>query len=115
MNLEEIQKIISRISFNPSCVDMGWKFEAKQEGENFLIRTTFQRPDTHTSVIGTGYGRWMFLHKDIDERGVVMTAWLCAELIVKHELMEAFNYAGARILDPHKSLEELAFPHKIQL
>ena len=115
MTIEEIQTIVSRITFNPSCVDMGWKFECKEEGTGFVIRTTFQRPDPHNGVKRTGYGRWMFLHKDIDERGIVMTAWLCAELIVKHELMEAFNYAGVRILDPHKSLEELSFPNKLIL
>lgn len=113
MTIDEIKIILDRISFAPSNLDMGWKWEVKEISEGFLIRTTFQRPDTHSGEIGTGYGRWMFVEKGADDRCIIMTAWVCAELIVKHELMEAFLYAGARILDPHKSLEELAYPMKI--
>lgn len=113
MNIKEAKKILNGISFAPSCLDMGWKFQLKQAVGGFLIRTSFKRPDTNTGKIGTGYGRWMFVPKDAGDRGVVMTAWLCAELIVKHELLEAFLYRGVRILNPHKSLEDLAHPHKL--
>ena len=94
MDIKEAKKILKGISFAPSCLDMGWKFEIKKTAGGFLIRTTFRRPDTHTGKIGTGYGRWMFVHKDAGDRGLVMTAWLCAKLIVEHELMEAFLYRG---------------------
>ena len=110
MEIKEIKKIVKNITFAPSNLDMGWKFQVKETSDGFLIRTSFKRPDTHSGKIGTGYGRWMFLHKNIDERGIVMTAWVCAKLIVEHELMEAIKYRGVRILDPHKSLEELAYP-----
>ena len=113
MNLSEITNILVRISFAPSNLDMGWKWEVKESSEGFLIRTTFQRPDTNTGEVGTGFGRWMHVDKNTDERGIIMTAWICAELIVKHELMEAFLVDGVRILDPHKSIEELAYPHKL--
>ena len=43
-----------------------------------------------------------------------MTAWLCMELIVRHELMESMLVDGVRILDPHKTLEELAYPKKLK-
>ena len=38
------------------------------------------------------------------------TCWLLAELIVRHELMEAFLYQGVRIFDPHHSVAELSMP-----
>ncbi len=112
MDIKEIRKIVKNITFAPSNLDMGWKFNVKEISEGFLIRTSFKRPDTITGKIGIGYGRYMFLQTDIDERGVVMTAWVCAKLIVEHELMEAFLYRNCRILYPHKSLEELAYPNK---
>jgi len=110
MDIKEIKKIIKNISFAPSNLDMGWKFQIKEVSDGFHIRTSFKRPDTNTGKIGTGYGRWMFVHKNSDDRSIVMTAWVCAKLIVEHELMEALKYRGVRILDPHKSLDDLAYP-----
>ena len=89
---------------------MGWKFQVKEIQDGFLLRTSFKRPDTNTGKVGIGFGRWMFVHKETDEHGIIMTAWVCFKLIVEHELMEAIKYRGVRILDPHKSLEELAYP-----
>ena len=111
MDIKEIEKIVKNITFAPSNLDMGWKFQIKETTDGFLIRTSFKRPDTNTGKMGTGYGRWMFVDKNTDDRGIVMTAWVCAKLIVEHELMEAFLYKNIRILDPHKSLNELAYPH----
>ena len=117
MDIKEIKRIIKNITFAPSNLDMGWKFQVKESYDldsvinGFFIRTSFKRPDTNTGKIGTGFGRWMFVDKNTDERGIVMTAWVCAKLIVEHELMEAFMVGGIRILDPHKSLSELAYPH----
>lgn len=114
MNLEQIQDIVKKITFAPSNLDMGWEWQTKETEDGFLIRTSFKRPDTNTGKIEDGFGRWMFVDKNTDERGLVMTAWLCVELIVKHELMEAFLYSGIKILDPHKTLDELAYPYYIQ-
>lgn len=117
MKLAEVQKILADISFAPSNLDMGWEWEVKEtfnkdgQLEGFMIRCSFKRPDTNNGEIGTGFGRWMFIEENYNEKGVIMTAWICADLIVKHELMEAFLYQKARILDPHKSIEELAYPY----
>ncbi len=111
MDIKEIEKIVKKITFAPSNLDMGWNWEVKEVQDGFHIRTSFKRPDTNSGEIGTGYGRWMFVDKNADERGIVMTAWVCAKLIVEHELMEAFLFSGVRILDPHKQLHELAYPH----
>jgi hypothetical protein len=114
MTIKKIKDVLKNITFAPSNLDMGWQWDVKKTNEGFMIRTSFKRPDTHTGKIGIGYGRWMFIDKKTDDRCVVMTAWICAELIVKHELLESFLYKNCRILDPHKSLEELAYPMKLE-
>lgn len=112
MDIKEIKKILKDISFAPSNLDMGWEWQVKSIQDSFIMRCSFKRPDTNTGKVGTGYGRWMFVHKDSDDRSIVMTAWICAKLIVEHELLEMFKYKGCRILNPHKSLEDLAYPEK---
>lgn len=109
MNAVEIGKVLSKITWVPSCVDMGWKWEVKHVDGGHLIRTTFQRPDINSGEMGTGYGRWMHIPEETTKEGVVKTAWLCAELIVKHELMESFLYEGKKIFDPHKTLKDLSY------
>jgi len=63
--------------------------------------------------MGTGFGRDYTAPLDTSEKGLVMTAWLAFEQIVKHEMMESFLYKGVRLFNPHKSLEELAYPETI--
>jgi hypothetical protein len=109
MTRNEIIKTLSDISWLPSCVDMDWNWEVESIDGGVLIRTTFRRPDINTGEMGTGYGRWMHVPEGTSKEGVVKTAWLCAELIVRHELMESFLYDGVKIFDPHKTLNELSY------
>jgi len=117
--------ILKKITFAPSCVDFNWNWEvvevegdywegiepyAKGKTHGFLINTTFQRPDTNTGISGIGKGRRMWIEDTASETSVVMTAWICIDLIVKHEIMEAIQFKEARILNPHKTLSELAYP-----
>jgi len=130
LSAKDVKDILDKISFAPSCIDFKWGWEITEvdglgwdDLENlkssarirgFLINTTFQRPDTNTGIVGVGRGRRMWVEYNATEESVIMTAWVCMELIVKHELMEAIKVGGARILNPHKTLEELAYPEKIQ-
>lgn len=122
MNAVEIREVLSKITWVPSCVDMEWKWEVKETFDvcnyemrpeitpiGFLIRTTFQRPDINTGEMGTGYGRWMHIPDGTSKEGIVKTAWLCTELIVRHELMESFLFDGKKIFDPHKTLKDLSY------
>ena len=115
---EALRAVLDGISFAPSCLDMGWTWEIEElraaDGalRGWLVNTTFQRPDTYTGQIGTGRGRKEFVALGTTESGAVKTAWLLAELIVRHELMEAFLYRGIRIFDPHHTVEELSLPTK---
>lgn len=112
--LEEVRTILSHITFAPSCVNLGWEWEVKESDVGFLIRSSFQRPDMQTGVVGTGYGRWMPVDKDAPIAGIVKTILLCVELILRHEFYEAFLYKGVQILNPHKSLSELAHPRTFE-
>jgi hypothetical protein len=116
MKKQEILEILRNVSFAPSNLDMGWEWDVKESKiydgsvvveKGFCIRTTFMRPDANTGEIEKGYGRWMYIPENISTDGLVKTAWVCAELIVKHELMEAFLYEKKRIFDPHKSIKDL--------
>lgn len=108
----QLRAVLNRITFAPSCVDMSWKWELEEVWEEdslkgWLVNTTFQRPDTNTGEMGTGKGRQGFIPVGTTLSGVVKTAWLLAELIVRHELMEAFLFDGKRVFDPHKTVFEL--------
>ena len=112
----QLRTVLDQISFAPSCVNMGWQWQIEElrlqssELRGWLVNTTFRRPDTHTGEIGIGAGRQELITYGASESAVVKTCWLLAELIVRHELMEAFLYQGVRIFDPHHSIAELSMP-----
>jgi len=115
---ERLRAVLDQISFSPSCVNMGWQWQIEElrlhSGvlRGWLVNTTFRRPDTHTGEIGVGTGRKELIAFGASESAVVKTCWLLAELIVRHELMEAFLYQGVRIFNPHHSVAELSMPAK---
>jgi hypothetical protein len=127
---EDLQTVLSRISFAPSCLDMGWEFDVEElpctaagaaavrdhaacttcggaRKRGWLVSTTFQRPDTQTGEIARGRGRKEFIAIGATLSSVVKTAWLLCRLIVEHELHEAFLFDGKRVFDPHKTVDEL--------
>jgi hypothetical protein len=114
----QLREVLDRISFAPSCVNMGWTWEIEELPapggglKGWLLNTTFRRPDTDTGIVGVGRGRQELIAVGASESGVVKTAWLLAELIVRHELMEAFLYRGVRLFDPHHTVDELSMPHR---
>jgi len=111
---KDVSGVLSKIEFAPSCVDMGWEWKVDEIPDyGFLISVTFKRPDTHTGEMGTGCGREWFIRKDSTEKFLVLTAKCAIDFIITHEVMEAFHYRGSRIIDPHKSLEDLAYPNEL--
>jgi hypothetical protein len=114
----DLRAVFDQVSFAPSCVNMDWTWEIEELRvgpeatlKGWLVNTTFRRPDTDTGVVGVGRGRQELVAVGASESGAVKTAWLLAELIVRHELMEAFLYRGVRIFDPHHTVDELSLPH----
>jgi hypothetical protein len=119
MNIQEVQEVLSLIKINSSSQIVGVDWDVKLtkiygDGgvvleKGYCIRTTFMRPDINTGEIEKGYGRWMYVPENISTDGLVKTAWVCVDLIVKHELMEAFLYDNTKIFDPHKSIKNLQY------
>ena len=114
-NQAALRYVLDGITFAPSCLNMGWAWQIETiPGRGWFVNTTFRRPDTLTGEIGIGTGRKEFVPIGASESAVVKTAWLLAELIVRHELMEAFLYKGVRIFDPHRTVEELSMPERAE-
>lgn len=125
--LEELNRTLARISFKPSCVNLDWKWETKTIYEKgyqtygdsciqigWLVRTSFVRPDIETGNISRGFGRWEFIAIGSSFSSVAKTCWVLAEMIVKHELMEAFQVDEVTIFNPHNTVEELSIPDKVR-
>jgi len=125
LTLDEVQRYANSVKSGPSGIRMSsdgdYRFEVKELKHEdstingFLIRVGFWRPDTNSGKMGEGFGRWMHVPATSDEGGVVKTAYVCIDLVVRHEMMEAFLYKGVRIFDPHKSIDDLAHPDKLPL
>lgn len=123
LTLEDVKLYVSRVSSGPSGIRMSsdgdYRFEVKELKHEdptingFLIRVGFWRPDANSGAMGEGFGRWMHVPATSDEGGVVKTAYVCIDLVVRHEMMEAFLYQGTRIFDPHKGINDLAHPNKL--
>lgn len=135
---QDIEKVLSQITFAPSCVDMGWGWqvemvytheavldyggeappkdryveprmvEHKYRHAGYRLRTSFRRPDRETGTLETGWGRWWEVTKEVTVSGIVKTAFAAARMILEHELMESFKWKNARVFDPHNTVQELA-------
>lgn len=114
-SMAEVTATLRALSFERSCVDMGWQWEVRRIDAKehtpphygWLIRCSFRRPDRETGAIGTGFGRWWMIEAEATESAVVKTAFAAAKMIVEHELHEAFKFRGRRVFDPHRTLGEL--------
>lgn len=112
----ELHAVTEQITFGPSGVmldkmDLRWEVEVLVN-VGWRIRFTFLRPDNETGVMGQGAGRWELIEAGATESSVVKTCWLLLELLVRHELMEAFMYRGVRLFDPHRTVDDLSLPRR---
>jgi hypothetical protein len=123
---DQLRAILNDVSFENTSLDFKWKFEFepiitpgrsdsgkmsvvyKPELYGWFLNVAFERPDTETGKIGIGRGRKELVQVGAWESGVVKTCWLLVELVVRHELMEAFRWRGKRIFNPHNSVHKLA-------
>lgn len=108
----QLQGVLRRITFVNTPLDFKWQFEflptAVRHRRGWLLWVSFERPDTLTGQIGRGRGRDEIIWQGTTLSGVVKTAWLLVELLIRHELMEGFRFDGARIFNPHNSVLDLA-------
>lgn len=119
--VEEVQAMLKKIVFAKYSM-MGWDWDFQvgvapspdpEEGDMFLIRTSFMRKDIDNGEFDKGWGRWHTTPVNSSEKAIVMTAWVCIKMIIEHELLEGFEYQGKKVFDPHKSLEALVYPHTL--
>ena len=130
LTLKDVNDILNEVTMAPSCVDFKWGWEVTEvrgdctlDGKwsasinkisGFLINTFFTRPDTNTGEMGIGRGRRMWIESTASRTSIVMTAYVCIDLIVRHETLEAFLFQNAKILNPHKTVEQLAYPEVLK-
>lgn len=120
---EDMEEVLGNISFINSVVDFKWKFvympfdkakigkgnpnQGRAINTGWLLHVEFERPDIITGAIGIGHGRSEIVWSGATESGLVKTAWLLVELMIRHELMEGFNYKGKKIFNPHNTVDAL--------
>lgn len=115
MELSEVKELLNRIRFSPSNINMDLDWDVKPTKisnesdivieKGYSIRTTFTRPSGND--IERGYGRWLYVPENASVDNIIKTAWLCLEIITKHELMNAFLYDDSKVFDPLKTVAEL--------
>lgn len=114
----DLQAALSRVSFVNTVLDFKWRFECRAvdvlpcwddhgSREGWLVWASFERPDSITGQVGRGRGREEIVWRGTPLSGVVKTAWLLVELLVRHELMEGFRFDDVRIFNPHNSVLDL--------
>ena len=115
LEVKDVKEILGNINFAEySCIDMGWDFEVKEVEGFYFIRTSFKRKDINTGEFGTGWGRWNTTPVEwATETSVVMTGWVCVDQIVRHELLEGFEYKGKKVFNPHKTIDQLVYPETL--
>lgn len=102
-----LQAIIGNITMANTSLDFKWRFEIEDAFDGWFLQVAFERPDTNTGINGIGRGRKEYVEQGTSESGVVKTCWLLIELVIRHELMEAFRYCDKRIFNPHNSVHAL--------
>jgi hypothetical protein len=116
---EQLEAVFKDIQFVNTVLDFKWRFEFKPVRVSYednttpprtgwFVQVSFERPDTITGEIGRGRGREEIIWRGSTLSSVVKTCWVLVELMIKHESMEAYRWRGARIWNPHTTVEELA-------
>lgn len=111
----ELSAVLRAITMeNTTLFNAKWNFLVTPCGDpdcpatyGWFLQLAFERPDTETGQVGRGLGRMEFVQRGTNVSGVVKTCWLLMELLLRHELMEAFRFQGCRVFNPHHSIEEL--------
>lgn len=112
-NVEKLDEILQQISFENTSLDFEWQFHhtpfsLDNDRPGWLIWCSFKRIESVEGELGRGRGRDEIIWQGTKVSGVVKTAWLLIELLIRHELMEGFRWMGQRIFNPHNSVIDLA-------
>lgn len=127
---DDVISILNQITFKKSCVNFDWTPHVEQvykrsspsySGEEldydiagWLVNTTFNRPDIDSGQIGKGPSRQMFVPCGATETSLFFSYWIAVEKTTIHELMEAIQFKGISVLNPHHTLDELSLPTAVK-
>jgi len=98
-----LERVLGEISFVNTSLDFRWQFEvsecndpARPAGSSTWLSSVRTRtPARSAPAAGASIHRQGSL-----ESGVVKTAWLLVELVVRHELMESFSGGKTDLQSP---------------
>ena len=125
LTTEKLNETLNRVAFVNTALNFNWRFCTKSVvvidttpgSENapndefarrgWLVWAEFERPDALTGQIGIGHGRDEIIWEGTYESGVIKTAWVLVEMLIKHELMKGFQVDGCRPFNPHHAIEDL--------
>lgn len=109
---EQLADTLAQVTMVNTVLDFKWQFGHEPftigERTGWLVHVSFERPDSYSKEVGRGRGRDEIIWSGTSLSGVVKTAWLLVELMVRHELMEGFRWRNRRIFNPHHTVEQLA-------
>jgi len=102
-----VSHLIRRVSYKP-----GYRFQVNDEytGDGPAIarvRVAFDRPDTFTGELGTGFSPSVPIFESYTDGDIVRTLFGLVKALEEHECREAFQVDGSRVFGPHIELEAL--------
>lgn len=101
-SVDDIKKIISKISFTPFGTTK-YTFRVTVKVGEVFVQVVYDEPDVDdlNGEIKTQYGRKWFISKFSTETEIVETCWAAVQRSMLHVAKENFYYRGARIYSPH--------------
>ena len=107
--LEEVQKLVQRISISCFGTQFRMRVEHDNEFENgrIFIQIVYDAPCTKTGEMKEWRGRKWYLSKHMTNDEIVKTAYTAFQSCITHEVMEGFKVDGIVLFNPHTNFERL--------
>lgn len=113
---EEIYKLISEVTCEPfvfhfSCIDCVRTGDGFYHCDNlyhvWYVQAKVWRKDTTTDKFEWGAGSKRFISPHATNGEIVKSCFVVARDFAEHEVREAFQWKGRRILGPHLDIDAL--------
>ena len=107
MNKEQIQELVSHISFE--VLNTKFKYLVKEDslGGRVYIQLAFASPDAITGDMTEWTSRKYYLSEHMIEDEIVKTCFMAAKQCVEHEVMEGFQFDSKVVFNPHVNFRAL--------
>lgn len=104
MKTEDVARAISEITYK---TDDPHKYQALFNWNSREVTVSFQRPDTFTGEMSTGYGGTVHIESEWTEGDVIRTVFGLFKNLEEHECREGFRYKGSQVFSPHITADAL--------